>query len=78
MIGNANAMHENHEQVDLGQLRPLQGLIDLREDEDILPVDEHDHPLNQQQQQQQPKQINRQHFEPPDARVGVHCPLGVP
>ena len=26
MIGNANAMHENHDQVDLDHLQPLQGL----------------------------------------------------
>ena len=59
MIVNANAVHENHAQVDLQQSRPPQGLIDIREDEDMIPVDDYNHLPNQQQQS---NQIQRQHL----------------
>ena len=38
-IGNEDAVHENHEGVNLDQLQPLQGLID-REDEDMPAIEE--------------------------------------
>ena len=38
MVGNVDAVRENHEGVNLDQLQPLQGLID-REDEDMAAIE---------------------------------------
>ena len=45
MIDNANAVHENHEKVNLKNIPPLQ--VDLRDDEEMLPA-HNDHPQEQQ------------------------------
>ena len=58
MIVNANAVHENHEHVSLADLAPLQGLIDLREDEEMLPA-QHDHPQHQQNEPEQQQVMSR-------------------
>ena len=56
MIENVNAVQENHEEVELDQLQPLQGMMD-GEDEEMSQMDNQhspdQQPLNQQDRQQE-------------------------
>ena len=54
MIDNVDAVQENHEEVELDQLQPLQRMMD-GQDEDMLQID-NQHPPNQQLLNQQDRQ----------------------
>ena len=55
MGDNVNAVHENHEEINLDELQPSQGMLD-GEDDNMMEL-ENQPPPNQQPQKQQ----NRQH-----------------
>ena len=65
MGNNVDAVHENHDELDLDELQPLQGMMD-GEDENMMQL-ENQYPPNQQPQNQQNWQqyLNRQEQQSP-------------